>query len=546
LIRRQIAPIEPSTGTRTVLAELIQSPVREALVMWVELDRFSRVLANATLAETVFLTFVVLVMLSCQQPARRIVVAKAAILLSALMIPLAAYNPFPRFHPRAWFDGQASRELAAERLHAGEPLLPGASAGTIPGSRQLSSGMSRESSWWGSLQPARLLTLAYLAGVSIGLVWFLLGFWALAWLISRSQEASPETRALYDALARHAGEPRSAPALRVSSRVRRPVLAGLVHPYILIPHEFDRSDLDRESLQIILTHELAHATQGDSRFSAGASLAQSLWFFLPFLWWLRVSLRTDQEFLADRRTALLSGSPTGYARRLVSLAAPESRSPFRRSIIDSMSMLSGRWRTGGFKTQLLQRVVMLLHCPFEIELYPPRMWALSATVLLVGLATICSTINLFASGPDGARTAIPSPRIGQRRFRVAEFVAVPQVVSRTGRSTPYVLPLALPARWELNVEIQASLPALRRIRIAGLMLDPGAEGGLASAENRSLAGSSPSWHQIQLRHDDRQTLLDIDGKAFPLRPEHEALSGWLTIEPAADQTAVLRNLMVTW
>ena len=58
--------------------------------MWVELDRFSRVLADATLAETIFLSLVVLVMLLCQQPARRIILAKAAILLSTLMIPLVA------------------------------------------------------------------------------------------------------------------------------------------------------------------------------------------------------------------------------------------------------------------------------------------------------------------------------------------------------------------------------------------------------------------------------------------------------------------------
>ena len=513
--------------------------------MWVELDRFSRVLADATLAETFFLTFVVLVMLFCQQPARRIVVAKAAILLSTLMILLAAYNPLPRFHFRSWFVSPGTStsppsDVGAHRLPVPETAAP------FPGSRQFSCATPRQTSWWSGLHPGRLLTLAYLAGVSIGLFWFLLGFWALAWLIGQSHDASPGTRALYDELVCHAGEPRSAPRLRVSSRVHRPLLAGLVHPCILIPCEFDQSEFDRESLRIILTHELVHAAQGDSRSSAGASLARSLWFFVPFLWWLRVQMRTDQEFLADRRTARIAGSPTGYATRLVSLAAPETRSRFRRPIIDSVSMLSGHWRTGGFKTQLLQRVVMLLHCPFEIELRPPRMWSLSASLLLGGLATVCSTIDVSATGTDGAGTATVPVRTGQLRFRVASFVAAPQVVSRTGRSTPYVLPLSLPTRWELNVEIQATLPALRRLRIAGIMLDPGAEASLASAENHGMASSSPSWHRIQIRHDQRQTVVEIDGDSIPLRPDHDPFAEWLTIEPAPDETAVLRNLILTW
>ena len=51
-----------------------------------------------------------------------------------------------------------------------------------------------------------------------------------------------------------------------------------------------------------------------------APLAQSVWFFIPFLWWLRVQLRTDQEYLTDYRTAQIAGSAPGYAARLVILS----------------------------------------------------------------------------------------------------------------------------------------------------------------------------------------------------------------------------------
>ena len=112
------------------------------------------------------------------------------------------------------------------------------------------------------------------------------------------------------------------PGLRVSARINRPVLVGLIRSFILIPPVYDERGFDKESLKIILLHELAHAAQGDTYFSAAATLAQSLWFFLPFLWWVRAQLRIDQEFLADQKVVMLTGSPAGYATRLVALATP--------------------------------------------------------------------------------------------------------------------------------------------------------------------------------------------------------------------------------
>lgn len=514
--------------------------------MWGELDRCSRVLADATLAETVFLSFAVLLMLFCQQPARRIVVAKAAILLSTLMIPLVAFSPLPRFHPRSWFTAQANQVSGSGLARAAISRSPAANPAPSIDPRQVAGGLFRQGSAWANIEIGRMLTLGYLAGVLVGLIWFLLGFWAFARVIGQSREASPELRTLYDHLVCHAQEPRAAPGLRVSARVHRPVLAGLIRPFILIPPEYDQGEFDCQSLQAILTHELAHAAHDDSRFSAAASLAQSLWFFLPFLWWLRVQMRTDQEFLADRRTAMMAGSAANYATRLVSLAARKSRTLIRRPVIDSVPMLSADWRAGGFKSQLLQRVVMLLHCPFEVELRPPRLWSLSLSLLLAGLALGCSAVSLSSPAATGTSVTHTPARVGKLQFRVAEFVAVPQVVSRSGRSTVYQLPLALPRRWELDVEIHATPSTLRRIRIVGLMMAPEDEPGVPSYEDPRLVRSSLSWHQVQILHDERRTEIKIDGDARALNPGQESLSEWLTIEPAADETAVLRNLIVTW
>jgi hypothetical protein len=388
--------------------------------------------------------------------------------------------------------------------------------------------------------------LLYLAGVSVGLFWFLLGFVVLTWLIARSTEPSAAVQAFYCELIRSLGRTLPAPRLRVTPRVTRPVLAGMIRPCILVPPRYVAEPLDRESLRIILLHELAHARQGDSRFSAVASLAQSLWFFLPFLWWLRVQLRGDQEFLADRQAAEFNGSPTGYASRLVGFAPSPDEPTMRRPILDSVSLISEDWRTGGFRSQLLQRVVMLLHCPYPVELAPPRWWSLLAPPLALGFAVLCSSIDLTEAVGETAIAGSTTQRGGStNRFQVPQFVASAQVMTRSGRSIHYVLPLPLPEKWDLTVAVQASPSALNRIRIAGVAIGTSDPPVPASTEHK-FADPSPSWHQVHLRRDGPQVLLEVDGQALARSPKADPPSDWLTVEPAPDENAVLRNLVVTW
>jgi beta-lactamase regulating signal transducer with metallopeptidase domain len=517
--------------------------------MWVGLDHLSRILVDATLAAVIFLSLVVLVMLLCQQPARRVVLAQAAILIAALVIPLVAANPLRRWSARSWLThpelfGQAHPAEAGEGSHPPEQAIPSGpmTDGTITPA-------SEGESWSTQPWPLRIVSLAYLAGATIGLVWFLIGFWGVGRLIRHSDDPSPATGEFYRELVRQVEGRVPAPRLRVSPRVRQPVVAGLLRSYILIPPEFDDEGFDRESLRIILVHELAHADQSDSQFGAAASLAQTLWFFLPYLWWLRAQMRTDQEFLADQKTALLAGSPVGYATRLVSLAAPQKDTSSFRPILDSVPLLSGWWRGGGLRTRLLQRVVMLLHCPFPIELEAPRWWSFSVPILVLGLAILCSVGSV---GLMGGRMLFAPPSESSKshtnRFQVARFVAPPHVTGQNGRSSAHVLPLPLPERWQLSLEIQATQAALRRIRLVGLPLEL-PEGPAHAGQGRSDRRDSPAstfWHRVRLDRDGDQIRLEIDGKAIAVDRAHSDLADWLTIEPAPDETAVLRNVTVTW
>ena len=325
-------------------------------------------------------------------------------------------------------------------------------------------------------------------------------------------------RAIYDELSQQVDEPMQFPGLRVSSRITRPVLVGVFRSFILIPPAYDERGFDKESLKIIMLHELAHAAQGDTYFSAAASVAQSLWFFLPFLWWLRAQLRIDQEFLADQNVVMLTGSPAGYATRLVTLATPQKGTDSNGTAAAASLFRSERWGYSGVHSPLLQRVLMLLHCPYPLEPRSPRWWALSAPLLVVGLAILSVWISLSLVDRPSLSAGASSVADAPASFRIAQFIAPPQKTNSHGRSPYYTLPVLLPPEFVLDVEIQASRAALSRIRLVGLALDsPRPTNGAADVHLESSTSVAP-WHQIRVRRHAGQVTLNCGRKSDSSRP----------------------------
>jgi beta-lactamase regulating signal transducer with metallopeptidase domain len=519
---------------------------RKAASMWVWLDVLGQILIDATLETTVLLSLVVLILLRCRQPARRIVVTQAAILSAVLMLPLVALVPLPRFNLITWLrrdliPGPLRSELTG-LLHRVQPSA----------APEGSSGIARESpvrrNWDARQRPVRILALIYGSGVLIGLTWLALGLWAVRRLIRESVASSSSTLELYRALDHEAEEKASWPELRVSSRVRSPVLAGLLRSWIIIPPALDDPQLEQDSLRLILHHELAHSSQRDPWFGAGANLAQTLWFFLPYVWWLRELLRIDQEFVADQKAVLRYGTSAGYAQKLVALASVHGGPVSGSLMADALPSLPGWWWDGGFKSPLLQRVVMLLHCPFPVETRAPRWWSLTMPVMILSMAILFSRLGFSW---DGAETPAldhsPVPKNEPRTFGIPCFVAAPQTVNCSSRAFPYVFPLILPPRFELTVEIQAGLATLSQLRLCGYFL---ARPSLPLSQVRDRASVLPddpnARHLVLLRRDAHGVTLRIDGQEVPVQTDPGAKTDWLTIKPAPDQPALLHNLLITW
>lgn len=476
--------------------------------MWDGVDRLGGAVLDASLATTAWLGLIALAMVGCRQPVRRRVLARAALLGCLVLMPLAWLGPAPRIDLLGPLRAPTSPTAALTAGHFA----------AMPSAWQVA----------GRWVP-RLLTLLYLAGVVASLAWLLLGWWGLGWLARRSGMASSATRALYETLPFQGWRPR--PRLRVASRPGRPVLLGVLRPLILIPPELDRPEA-REPLRLSLLHELAHAERHDPWFNLAGSLAQAAWFFLPLVGWVRVRMRLDQEFLADRHAARGFGAVGAYASSLVALAdaaaPPLGGPPCLSGAAPSPGPVGG--------SPLFQRVLMLVRCPFPLESRLPITWRLLFPPAAALGMLVASGLSLRGPEPVGSHPGPPQDSVPNAFqlpiLRLAESWD-------QGAPRPYNLPLALPERFELTLEVFADLDALAEIRIVGHRI--GWPWGFGAT-----APSPPQWHQVRLVRDTLGVVLWVDDIAMLAETEAGPASPWLSVQPAPRRPGLFRNLKLTW
>ena len=83
------------------------------------------------------------------------------------------------------------------------------------------------------------------AAVCLAATWAVLGWLAARWVLRSAHEPSPQLIATYESIA---GPTRNFTRLRVSSRLNRPVLIGVIRPTIVLPATLVESG-DQERLR---------------------------------------------------------------------------------------------------------------------------------------------------------------------------------------------------------------------------------------------------------------------------------------------------------
>lgn len=113
--------------------------------------------------------------------------------------------------------------------------------------------------------------------------------------------------------------------LLVSAAAEVPSVVGCLRPVVLVPAAA-LAGLPPAHLEAILFHELAHIRRHDYLVNLLQSVAETLLFYHPAVWWISAHIRAEREHACDDLAVAATGDVLTYAR---ALAALESARPSR-------------------------------------------------------------------------------------------------------------------------------------------------------------------------------------------------------------------------
>jgi beta-lactamase regulating signal transducer with metallopeptidase domain len=112
--------------------------------------------------------------------------------------------------------------------------------------------------------------------------------------------------------------------LRVTNAIAGPVTVGALRSLVLLPLSAATS-LSPDELEVVLAHELAHVRRADFFWNLLQTLAETLFFFHPAVWWIGARIRHERELCCDDLALQVCPNPVVYAHALFHLEEQRSR-----------------------------------------------------------------------------------------------------------------------------------------------------------------------------------------------------------------------------
>jgi beta-lactamase regulating signal transducer with metallopeptidase domain len=202
--------------------------------------------------------------------------------------------------------------------------------------------------------------------------------------------------------------------LQSSESKREPVLSGIWHPTITVPHGLS-TKLTPTELDSVMLHELAHAKRWDNLTGVFVHTLVCLFWFHPLLWWIERRLIAEREFACDEIVVRYGAPPEDYVAGILKVC--------RFHLAGTVAGISGVT-----SSNLKRRME-------EIMSYSLRKPAPYAPKLLLGMLIAAMTIApltlgfLKLSSAYGQAKPVDKPSSGQVNDRAP--------VGCTFESTPY-------------------------------------------------------------------------------------------------------------
>lgn len=216
-----------------------------------------------------------------------------------------------------------------------------------------------------------------------------------------------------------------------SAQVDSLLALGWLRPVILVPAGAFLA-MPPDSLEALLIHELAHIRRGDYLANLVQTLAESILFYHPAVWWLSGRIRQEREHCCDDAAVQACGDPILYASALLGLEELRTQPKLIPDLAVSAS--------GG---RLMSRIQRLLHP----RPHPSRGTTFSAAAFVPALllaAAIGGTILSARSGMESkaipqetAKTAPADPLGGDATVEIiTKAPETPQPAGKAPARTP--------------------------------------------------------------------------------------------------------------
>jgi beta-lactamase regulating signal transducer with metallopeptidase domain len=232
-------------------------------------------------------------------------------------------------------------------------------------------------------------------------------------LLTDSSPASARVDALAGRLGALVGLSR-VPEVRVSDRLRGPLVIGILRPAILLPRTLVAHSTDEE-LEHVLLHELIHVWRKDALASAACLGLTAVYWFHPLVWMARRRLAVLREVACDARAAALSGAPQAYRRTLLRVGGTAALA----SAATGLGLF-------GSRSTLLLRVALL-----ERTSPPSRATRAGSLAVFLGLLTLVMACAAATARPMLTATdIIDLPGSLQTRYAVYALLAAEAAASK--------------------------------------------------------------------------------------------------------------------
>ncbi|MDB6133327.1 MAG: hypothetical protein JWM59_1570 [Verrucomicrobiales bacterium] len=158
----------------------------------------------------------------------------------------------------------------------------------------------------------------WLGGAALMGVWRLCGLWGTFRLIHRAERAAGALLNQVERMARNCGL-RRAPLVKITGRLISPAVAGVLRPVLLLPASA-LAGLSPRELDFVLAHEFAHLRRQDFLTGLLQSLAETVLFFHPAVWWVSRRMSFEREQACDDAAMRITGNRRAGAQALARLA----------------------------------------------------------------------------------------------------------------------------------------------------------------------------------------------------------------------------------